>query len=172
MKNESNNEKKSLKILFIFLGAILGTGLLIYSSCAEKSNEKAANTQSAAVVEGGELDAEAYAREVEERIAVLCSDIKGVGNVRVAVTLCGGYNAVYAQNSQSGASGYKNEFVLTGSGSDEAPLLVGYSVPQISGVGVVCGGGGDPSVRQELISLISATLGVSSNKIYVTESQN
>ena len=118
------------------------------------------------------MDAGAYAREVEERIAALCSNIKGVENAKVVVTLSGGYNAVYAQNSQSSASGYRNEFVLTGSGSSEAPLLVGYSVPQISGVGVVCKGGGDPSVRQELISLISATLGVSSNKIYVTESQN
>lgn len=172
MKNENKNENKSLKIILIFLGAVLGIGLLIYSGCAEKSKEKAAVSQNTGAFDGGDMDAEAYAREVEERIAVLCSNIKGVGDVRVAVTLSGGYNAVYAQNSQSSASGHKNEFVLTGSGSSEAPLLVGYSVPQISGVGVVCKGGGDPSVRQELISLISATLGVSSNKIYVTESQN
>ena len=171
MKNKNNSEKNSFKIVFIFLGAILGVGLLVYGSYVENSNEKN-SVQSDVQVRGESMDADAYAREAEERIALLCSNIKGVSNVRVAVTLSGGYNAVYAQNSQSGSSGYKNEFVLTGSGSSEAPLLVGYSVPQISGVGIVCKGGGDANVRQEIISLVSATLGVSSNKIYVTESQN
>ena len=171
MKNENNNENKSLKIILIIFGVVLGVGLLLYGNYAEKFNEKEANKDDESL-QGASMDADAYAREAEERIASLCGNIRGVSNVRVAVTLSGGYNAVYAQNSQSGGSGYRNEFVLTGSGSSEAPLLVGYSVPQISGVGIVCKGGGDPKVRQEVISLVSATLGVSSNKIYVTESQN
>ena len=30
MKNENNNENKSVKIILIILGAVLGIGLLIY----------------------------------------------------------------------------------------------------------------------------------------------
>ena len=115
------------------------------------------------------MNAEEYAHSVEKNISELCEKINGVSDVHAVVTLEGGYNTVYAQNSQSNSSGYKNEFVLTGSGSSERAILVGYSTPQVSGVGIVCRGGGDAHIRSEIISLISATFGVSSNKIYVTE---
>ncbi|MBQ7384589.1 MAG: hypothetical protein IJV72_07360, partial [Clostridia bacterium] len=124
------------------------------------------------IAEAPSLDAEKYARDTEEKIAALCERVSGVGNVNVTVTLTGGYNAVYAQNSQSGSSGYKNEFVLTGNGSSEKALLIGYSAPQISGVGIVCVGGGDSETKKEIIALVSAAFGVSSNKIYVTEGKN
>ncbi len=166
--NNEKTEKKSGKIIIIFLGALLGIGLLIYGSYADSGGEASDNDRVQEKV-SGEMDADAYAQSLEVGIARLCEGVQGVENVRVFVTLSGGYTAVYAQNSQSSASGYKNEFVLSGSGSSEKPLLVGYSVPQVNGVGIVCSGGGMASVRQELIALVSASLGISSNKIYVSE---
>lgn len=169
MKNDNNTKKSNGKIILIILGIAVGVFLLIYGSYAEKKNEteKTSLSESSA-----EMDADAYAREAESRIAKLCQSVRGVSNVHVSVTLAGGYSAVYAQNSQSGSSGYKNEFVLTGNGSSEKALLIGYSVPQISGVGIVCTGGGDADTRREIIALVGAAFGVSSNKIYVTEAQN
>ena len=169
MKNENNNKKSSGKIILLIFGIALGVFLLIYGSYAEKKNDR---VQTGASENSSEMDADAYAREAEERIAELCGSVRGVSNVHVSVTLSGGYNAVYAQNSQSGSSGYKNEFVLTGNGSSEKALLIGYSVPQISGVGIVCTGGGEAEIRREIIALVGAAFGVSTNKIYVTEAQN
>ncbi len=171
MKSEEKNSKKSVKIILLFAGAAVGIFLLLYGSYAEKTDtpNEGENTES---LSEPSMDADEYAREAERRIAELCGRVRGVGTVHVSVNLSCGYSAVYAQNSQSSSSGYRNEFVLTGSGSSEKPLLVGYSVPQISGIGIVCSGGGDSSVRQEIISLVSAAYGVSSNKIYVTEAQN
>lgn len=171
MKNENNNLKKSVKIILLLLGAALGIFLLLFGSYMDKEKKSADERESAERLEMS-MNADEYAADAERKIADLCSGVRGVSEVRVVVTLAGGYNAVYAQNSQSGTSGHRNEFVLTGSGSSEAPLLVGYSVPEISGVGIVCSGGGDSSVRREIISLVSAAFGVSSNKIYVTEGQN
>ncbi len=42
----------------------------------------------------------------------------------------------------------------------------------IAGIGIVCRGGDDPTVREKLISLIGAACGVRSNRIYVTEAGN
>lgn len=170
MKNEEKNSKKSVKIILLLLGAALGLFLLLYGGYAEKAGTS--DTKETELLAEQSMDADKYAEDAERRIAELCQRVRGAGEVHVSVTLGCGYTAVYAQNSQSSASGYKNEFVLTGSGSSEKPLLVGYSVPQISGIGIVCTGGGNSSVRQEIISLVSAAYGVSSNKIYVTESQN
>lgn len=171
MKNEEKSSKKSVKIILLLLGAAVGLFLLFYGSYADREGDSG-DTESEKKISEVDMDADEYARDAERRIAELCGRVRGAGEVQVSVTLSCGYTAVYAQNSQSSASGYKNEFVLTGSGSSEKPLLVGYSVPQISGIGIVCSGGGDASVRQEIISLVSAAYGVSSNKIYVAEAQN
>ena len=61
--------------------------------------------------------AQEYARSVEEKIIKLCSGVYGVKNISVVVSISGGYDAVYAQNSQSNSAGYKNEFVLVGEGT-------------------------------------------------------
>ena len=164
MKNENKNNKNTRKIIFIFVLALVGVFLILFGAY-EKENE---NEKNQSGVENS-MDANQYAKSVEKNISELCEKISGVSDVHVVVTLEGGYNTVYAQNSQSNSSGYKNEFVLTGSGSSERAILVGYSAPQVSGVGIVCRGGGDPHIRSEIISLISATFGVTSNKIYVTE---
>lgn len=169
MKDEKNINKKSGKMIFIISAAVIGVALLLFAGISESSSAK---READGSEEYSEMDAEVYAKDTEEKIARLCEDIYGVKNVKVAVSLSGGYNAVYAQNSQSNSSGYKNEFVLTGNGSSEKPLLIGYSVPEISGVGIVCYGGGDARIRQEIISLVGAALGISANKIYVTEAKS
>ena len=164
MKNETKNNKRTQKIIFIFLFVAVGIFLILFGTYAEKKDarENQSNFEDS-------MSAEEYAKSVEKNISELCEKINGVSDVHVVVTLEGGYNTVYAQNSQSNSSGYKNEFVLTGSGSSERAILVGYSTPQVSGVGIVCRGGGDAHIRSEIISLVSATFGVTSNKIYVTE---
>ena len=170
MGEDTQVKKNNGKLVLLAFGALLGILLLLFGSYMD-NNKKETNSDTARI-QNINMNAEEYAASTEKKIAELCSKIRGVRNVHVVVTLSCGYNSVYAQNSQSTSSGYKNEFVLTGSGSSEAPLLVGYSLPEISGVGIVCTGGGDSSVRREIISLVSATFGVSSNKIYVTEGQN
>lgn len=167
-KNENITKNKYLKIILLVLCAAIGVFLLIGGDIfGGDSDDGDADTNSPCVP-----DANEYASSVEERIEKLCSGVKGAGNVSAMVTLSGGYNAVYAQNSQSASSGYKNEFVVVGGGSNEEALLIGYTNPTIAGIGIVCSGGGDESVRCEIISLISAAFGISPNKIYVTRSQN
>lgn len=164
MKSENKNKKNSQKIIFIFALALIGVFLILLGAYGKgDKNEKNQSSYE------NSMDADEYAKSVEKNISELCEKISGVSDVHVVVTLEGGYNTVYAQNSQSNSSGYKNEFVLTGNGSSERAILVGYSTPQVSGVGIVCRGGGDPHIRSEIVSLISATFGVTSNKIYVTE---
>ena len=97
-------------------------------------------------------------------------DVRGVGEVSVLVSLKGGYRTVYAFDTQSSSSGYKSEIVLSGGGSDKSAIVCAYENPEIAGIGVVCDGGDDAYVRQQIISLVSAALDVSSNKIFVASS--
>ena len=74
---------------------------------------------------------------------------------------------MYAVDSQSGSSGYKNEIVMSGSGSDKKAVITAYENPEIAGVGIVCEGADNAEVRSQLISLVSAALNISTNKIYI-----
>ena len=118
-----------------------------------------------------EYDAELYARTLEKRVSELCSTVKGAGEVTVLVSLKGGYRTVYAVDSQATSGGYKSEVVMSGSGSDRGAVITSYENPQIGGVGIVCKGATDAEVRSQIISLVSAALDISTNKIYVAQSE-
>ena len=109
----------------------------------------------------GEAELYGYAAELEKKIASLCSQVEGVSHVTVAVSLEGGFEYVYATDSQG-------KVITVGSGSSSSGVIVKKKPPKLAGVGVVCSGGGDPETRQKLISLIGAAYGIGANRIFIT----
>ncbi len=164
----SENVKKepllTKKMLLPILVALLGVILLLVGGMGGMDAEKDSDASQPAVAD---LDANAFAAEVEARVVAICSQIAGAGEVRVVVTLSGGYRAVYATDSRFSDNSYQNELVLTGSGSSESAILVGYENPEIAGIGIVCTGGDDPAVRASILRLVSAAFDVGTHKIYI-----
>ena len=158
---EKKNRKDKRTVWMILCG-IVGALLLILGSIGWSGEKKTVESDSPI-----SPDATQYARAVEAEIVRICSRVRGAGTVSVAVTLKGGYRAVYATDSQNSGGGYKNSTVLIGSGSSEGAVLICYENPEIGGIGIVCRGASDPSVRDTIISLVSAAFDVGSNKIYV-----
>ena len=160
MGREEN--KKSVKgIALAAVGLCLGVALLLYGSFG--------GTEKKTVEEGEEmLLIETYREELETALAALCASVRGAGRVSVFVTLESGYEYVYATDTRAAAGGTTTTYVTVGSGSGESLVYITQKPPEIVGIGVVCEGGMDPTVRQEITALLSAALGVGSNKIYVT----
>ena len=151
-------EKKRIpRAALLIAGAVIGILLLILGNTRMGLQETLAEASSETA------DMEAYARALEERICTFCEGVEGVGKARVAVSLESGYRRVYAQEDSS--------YVLVGSGSSRGAVHLTDEPPQIGGIAVVCTGGGDPSVRQRLIGLLSAAYGIGSNKIYIAQAQ-
>lgn len=166
--------KKSGKLWIVLLGAAIGLGLLVVGSFDLPIFKKDEGKPSTANTEQAEL--QAYREQLGREIATLCSGVRGVGEVQVVVTLSGGYEYVYACDVQSktgnDSSTWEESYVLVGSGSSQAPLLLMRLQPSVAGVGIVCAGGGDPAVQNELVALVSAAFGIGTNKIHVSASQN
>lgn len=158
--------KKDKKMILPVAGAILGILLLLFGSLGGLKKEEEAQ----AAVQGS-MDPEAYAATLEARIEELCEGVKGAGRVQATVTLKGGYRAVYATDAKITSSGKQSSTVLVGSGSSEDAILLYYENPEIAGIGIVCEGGDDPEVRARMVSLISATFSMKTNKIFVAASQ-
>ena len=144
--------KNGGRLWVIAMCGFLGITLLLYGGTGDKKKE---------VEEDDRLTA--YARGVEEKLTELCSKVEGVKNDSVAVSFESGFEYVYATDG--------DKTLTVGSGASESAVRVTEKPPTISGVGVVCSGGGSPSVQKRLIELISAAYGISSNKIYITEAQ-
>ncbi len=132
----------------------LGVGLLLFSGGEDRPSGECSELS----------EIESYERELEGRIKSLCSSVRGVSNVTVAVTLEGGFRYVYATDENGRP-------VTVGSGSSASPVILRRETPRLAGVGIVCTGGGDENIKNRLISLISAAYDVGSNRIYITEAK-
>lgn len=157
---ERKNEKNLLlklkgkgRLWICVLGALIGISLLVWGGGDEKNADARTDSDQLSI----------YSKEVENKILELCSRVDGVKDVSVAVSFESGFEYVYA------ADGEKT--LTVGSGSNESAVRVTEKPPVISGVGIVCVGGGQPRIQQKLINLISAAYGISSNKIYIVEAQ-
>lgn len=148
-------DKKVLVLLGLFL---LGLILLVVSSSGGEKR-----------VESGDSDFSSLAREaekaLEDRIKNLLSSVEGVGKVRVMVTLDSLEEYVYAQNVETDK---KNQFVIVEDKAGKTGLVKKVYMPKIRGVGITCTGGASVKVRQEIVSLLSSSLGISAAHIYVT----
>ena len=152
-------------IIWIIVLAIAGMLLISLGDGEQKIKQNLQKSESVRLEE--------YTVALENKIAELCTRVKGVGDVSVSVYLDSGFETVYAydEESKNTSSGTNSEkkYVTIGSGNDESMVSVVEKMPNICGVAVVCVGGGDPAVAKELVGLISSAYGVPSNKIYIAE---
>ena len=155
--------RKSGKLAVALLAVALGAALLLWGNRQEKKE-----TVTPPAADTAARSPEAYREELESRMESICARVAGVGKVEVVVSLEGSFSYVYATERKTAAGGETVTYVTVGSGSGEAPIYVSEQAPAIRGIGVVCEGGMDPTVRREVTALLSAAFGVGSNKIYVT----
>ena len=146
--------KKNKKIWIIILFAAVGIILLLVGGENTTQTEDKKSEQMLSE----------YSKEVEEKIKELCSKVKGVSEVSVAVSFESGFEYVYAREDDG-------DLAMIGSGSSKSAVKIKEKMPVISGIGIVCRGGGDPTVQKKLLDLISAAFGISSNKIYIAEAK-
>jgi hypothetical protein len=153
---------KSKKIFLLLVLALLGIIFIFFGNRAPDDES----------VKGGieELDPSQYSQMLEERVEELCNRVEGVSGAYAVVTLKGGYQAIYAIDSQSGSTTTKNQTVVIGSGSKEQAILQGYCYPEIAGIGIVCRGGDSYEVKNKIVSLVSSAFNLSANKIFVVGS--
>lgn len=153
------NQKTLIIIILLAIGLIL---LILPTSASTKKNSDNSNSR-----------LEEYSQSIEKKIADMCSNVSGVSNVIVTVYFDSGFETIYAYNeeSKSSSTGTNSEkkYVTIGSGNDESMVCVLERMPNICGVAIVCKGGGNPLVSNQLTNLISSAFGVPKNKIYIAE---
>lgn len=195
MEEKGLEEKKRLDLKKI-MGQLMHTkpllvicmiGVLLLVASGGLSGKKAGGSKPAQ--ETPAAGTASYSRQLEERLCSILTDIEGVGAVNVMITLeDNGQNvlaydekyqakAVSGQPASAGtAQGDKqtdSKLVLrTEQGGSQTPVTVKEILPQVAGVLVVAEGGGNPAVKNDIISAVRAVTNVKAHKVCVVSQRS
>ena len=157
--------KKPTPLTIVIVAMILGLLLILFSGKKETTEKSRADEF---------FNETAYEEELEKRLKGIIEDIDGVGDVKVMITLEGSAVFTYAtdvtQDTKSDGDLKKaSTVVLSANGTNNKEAVIsGYSLPAIKGAAVVCSRTLTPTLQSKVIGVVSAALGISTNKIYVT----
>lgn len=148
--------------LWLLVGGVLaGVFLLLVGSGVGTENKSASTNESETALQEDAADLTAYEDKLENELEALCESVTGVGKVDVMVTLGSGCRVVYVTDGNG-------EIATTGTGSAQKAIYRTLQPPTVVGVGIVCKGGDNPHVQRALVDLVSTTLGITTNRVFVT----
>lgn len=165
-KRETFNWKKLLdqarKYQFALLILLVGLVLLAWPSGS--GGAKTAAAQSTSSVEEEPFDLE----DMETRLAESLSKIQGVGRTEVVLTLAAGSEKILATDQEVTAdSGQTTTVVINNGSSQETTVTTQIIYPTFQGALVVCDGGGNSTVRLNVLRAVKALTGLDANNISV-----
>lgn len=116
-------------------------------------------------------DEQEYIDNQEKKLKNLLSDIDGVGKCEVMIIARSGYEYVYAEDETSSESSSSSTYKILDSSDGDSALLLKRTVPEISGVAIVCEGGASAAVKNEIIEMVSKAFNISGSNISVAKMQ-
>ena len=93
-------------------------------------------------------NAEQYAERTEEQLHAIVSQISGVGEVKIFLTMDNSGENVYLKNTDKKTASIE---------------------PKVRGVVVVCDGGDDPLVVSRVLDAVTKSLNIGSDKVCITK---
>ncbi len=156
MKEREENSGKSVfsdkKKWLLLLVACGGVFLLLLGGMAQGEGEKITKN------EGGDVGF--YTEYLEEKITNLCLSIRGIEEVEVFLTLeC---SSEFQYTSDTAA-----DYLILKDENGERAVMLCEIYPRVRGVAVVCNSGEQSTVQERITELLSAALGIPTNKIKV-----
>lgn len=156
---------KSNKKITIYLSLIIISVILLFFFNILDNGENKKN------VIKNEINTESdYISNVESDLTKIISKIDGAGDTIVMITSKGTSKYEYAKEKHNIKSDEKNEmeekYIY---GENNQPVTISIENPTITGVLVVCEGGGNSAVRERIYRAVSTSLNIGTNQIYVTQ---
>lgn len=159
--------------IIVFIG-LLGMGLIMLSEFLPKSNSESEKQVAEKEISD---NTDTYKRQIESELKEIIGKINGVGTLEVMVTIEGTTEYVYAEevdtdNDKDGEKTnekYQSRIVMNEKDGDKEALVKKIIKPQISGVIIVCQGGGDLSIKERVIKAVSTALNLPAGRICVEQ---
>lgn len=148
------------KYRFAILILAIGAVLMLWPSA---SKESTAQTQ----------EPMAQQQSVAEELTQILSQIKGVGKVRVMLSIATGQETIYQYDEEihngDNGSNRKQTVTVTDKDRNEQGLVKQVIPAQYLGAVIVCEGAGQASVRLAVVEAVSRVTGLGADRICVQE---
>lgn len=138
----------------LVLGLAAGVMLLILGNSADAKPDESAPTEEA-------FSFEAYEKSLTERLEEMIGRVEGVSGVHVMLTLERGYSDELAKDGEA-------YLTVKQSNGAEDTVTISREAPEVKGVAVICKGGDDPIIQQQIIGMISALFHLTTGRIFVS----
>ncbi len=98
-----------------------------------------------------QIDSDEYCQKLEEKLLYVVTQIEGVGEAKIFLTMDNDGENVYLNNSDTKTTSI---------------------TPVVRGVVIVCDGGDDPVIVSRVLSAVTKSLDIPTNKVCVTKLSN
>lgn len=157
------NLSKDKRTLVIILSGLLGIILIAFSGTETKDTEQTASST--------ETNIYSFTQRHKSELESLLSQIDGVGKVSVMITYESSAETVYGKDEtfskDSESEKSENEYIILDYGSAENGLILKEIYPKVQGVAVVCQGGDEPTIKNEITSMLMALFDINSKSISI-----
>lgn len=164
-KFEELLKSKQFKTKFLVIMGVVGIVLILLSEIDFTPTKPKQDLSS--------NDYVSYVNNLDKELTEIISNIDGVGNCKVMITLKNTSESVYAKNTENslsdGSSSQNDEYVIYNGENGDSPLLLKENFPAIEGVAVVCSGGDNVKIQEQIKKCVSALFNISSNRISVSK---
>lgn len=153
--------------LAIGLAVFVVLGYFIFSKPSSNANQEGTTSKNDIVCENISSSSE-YASFLENKLENVITSIKGVGNVKVAVTLEKGFEYVYATEEETKTS--SNGTTITTLSIvmiNGQPVIKEEIFPVVKGIVVVASGAEDVGIRMNILSIIQTIIEVDNSQIKI-----
>lgn len=159
--------EKRVRILAVF--GVLGILLLGLSEIFPKYQTEKKSEETKAQTETD------FCTETEQKLSALIAQMEGAGRVQVMLTIESSDEKIYAADEKTNAKNdgnteqksYDSKYVLVDGDSGDTGILLKTNAPKVKGIIIVCDGGDNPSVENQITNAVSAALGIGANRISV-----
>lgn len=178
LENYSYRKKKLILLVFVMIGILM----MMLPGVVGGSNKRV------------KLDIDRnfnvglYETELEQRLLDIVEKIKGVGKAKIMITLENSVEYIYAQEKREKTdkvndyqdkvsvktqerNDEERKFMLVDGPNGKRQALIKTQIqPKVKGVVIVCQGGDNAVVSQQITNLVTTILNISSTRVYVTKS--
>lgn len=162
--------KENKKVLVIILVGFLIIILIFLSELDFDTSEES-------IKQTNEYNNNEYCLYLENKVTEIIESIDGAGKTKVMITLSETTEYIYAtddkdnrkQTDSSNDSNTQNDYVIIEKDNNDTGLLIKTIEPKVRGIAVVCEGGDNISVQNQIYSVVSAVLNINTSRISIAK---
>lgn len=166
-KTEKKKWGRNDWLILILLGVLLMIVALPSKEPEDEPLEKEKEKQETSAGVQDQMTTEEYVSYLERKLADILSEMRGIGQVDVMITLCDEGETVVNKDVSQNENSYEESTTLLEGDDITSPYVTKQKYPAVEGVVVVAEGAGNAGISTDITETVMALFDVEVHKVKV-----